>query len=241
MGSSISGAGRIASIAMREPSRVAETPPTPIRGSAESKPATPARVAEPAPTPVRSETPREPERARPVTRVARRDSIRDDSVRAAKLALLDPTPAAELPPLRGSQSQAGEQFAGLWRTMSWDGAQSEAGQSLPHIDGLPVIRVQFQANEYGKRPLMVVAQQLASGQVIQTIEGSARDVSELLSRRSGTSADGSLSVSVSGAEPPADQAMAVQVGDRMLAITGALPSDSLRAMIRRMSAEMRSK
>ena len=27
--------------------------------------------------------------------------------------------------------------------------------------------------------------------------------------------------------------MAMQVGDRMLAITGALPSDSLRAMIRR--------
>ncbi len=30
-------------------------------------------------------------------------------------------------------------------------------------------------------------------------------------------------------------------GDRMLAITGALPSDSLRAMIRRLNAELRSK
>jgi hypothetical protein len=48
-------------------------------------------------------------------------------------------------------------------------------------------------------------------------------------------------VSISGAEPAADQAMAMQVGDRMLAITGVLPSDSLRAMIRRISAEMRSK
>jgi hypothetical protein len=35
--------------------------------------------------------------------------------------------------------------------------------------------------------------------------------------------------------------MAIQVGDRMLAITGNLPSDSLRAMIRRLNAEMRSK
>ena len=35
--------------------------------------------------------------------------------------------------------------------------------------------------------------------------------------------------------------MAMQVGDRMLAITGDLPADSLRAMIRRLNAEMRSK
>jgi hypothetical protein len=48
-------------------------------------------------------------------------------------------------------------------------------------------------------------------------------------------------VSVSDAEPAADQAMAMQMGDRMIAITGALPSDSLRAMIRRINAEMRSK
>jgi hypothetical protein len=125
--------------------------------------------------------------------------------------------------------------------MSWAGAQSEAGQTLPHIDGLPVLRVQVQANDHGKRPLMVVAQQLASGQVIQTIEGPASDVSQLLSRRTATSPDGRLSVTVSGAEPPVDQAMAMQVGDRMLAITGDLPSDSLRAMIRRINAEMRSK
>ena len=49
--------------------------------------------------------------------------------------------------------------------------------ALPHIDGLPVLRVQVQATDQGKRPLMVVAQQLASGQVIQTIEGPAADVS----------------------------------------------------------------
>jgi hypothetical protein len=35
--------------------------------------------------------------------------------------------------------------------------------------------------------------------------------------------------------------MAMQRGDRMLAITGALPSDSLLAMIRRLNAEMRSR
>jgi hypothetical protein len=210
--------------------------------SAERKPPAPESTPGPAPvtaatpTPVRSDIRRERERARTAAAQAR-----EDSIRAAKLAILDPAPALELSPLDGTQPSAGEQFAGLWRTMSWDGAQSEAGQSLPHIDGLPVLRVQVQANDHGKRPLMVVAQQLASGQVIQTIEGPARDVSELLSRRTTTSPDGRLSVTVSGAEPPVDQAMAMQVGDRMLAITGDLPSDSLRAMIRRINAEMRSK
>jgi hypothetical protein len=203
-------------------------------------PAAPAPAAA-TPTRVRSEARREPARARTVARVAREDSIREDSIRTAKLAVLDPAPALELTPLDDRRPGRGEQFDGLWRTMSWDGAQSEAGQSLPHIDGLPVLRVQVQANDQGKRPLMVVAQQLASGEVIQTIEGPARDVSELLSRRTATSADGALSVSISDAPPAADQAMAMQLGDRMLAITGALPSDSLRAMIRRINAEMRSK
>ena len=155
--------------------------------------------------------------------------------------MLDPAPAAELPPLQVAQPEGGRQFGGIWRTMSWAGAQSAAGQSLPHIDGLPVLRVQVQANDRSKRPLMVVAQQLASGQVIQMIEGPASDVSQLLSRRTSTASSGGLSVTVTGAEPPADEAMAMQVGDRMLAITGALPSDSLRAMIRRINAEMRSK
>ena len=125
-------------------------------------------------------------------RGAGEDSIREDSIRAAKLAVLDPAPALELAPLDDRRPDAGEQFDGMWRTMSWDGAQSEAGQSLPHIDGLPVLRVQVQANDQGKRPLMVVAQQLSSGQVIQTIEGPASDVSQLLSRRTATSPDGGV-------------------------------------------------
>ena len=35
----------------------------------------------------------------------------------------------------------------MWRTMSWDGAQAEAGKPLPHIDGLPVVQVQVQKAE----------------------------------------------------------------------------------------------
>ena len=108
------------------------------------------------------------------------DSAREDSIRAAKLAVLDPAPVLELTPLEERGSDQGEQLEGMWRTMSWDGAQDETGRSVPHIDGLPVLRVQVQATDQSKRPLMVVAQQLSDGQVIQTIEGPAADVSQLL-------------------------------------------------------------
>jgi putative zinc finger protein len=139
------------------------------------------------------------------------------------------------------------EFDGVWRTMSWDGAQAEAGDKLvPHIDGLPVLQVQVQSNEQGKQPLMVVAQQLSSGEMIRTIEGPAGDVSHLLAQRTMTDpkpAPTSLDSGSSSrqASDHTDQTMAMQRGDRMLAITGALPSDSLLAMIRRLNAEMRSK
>jgi hypothetical protein len=162
--------------------------------------------------------------------------------REAVLSVLDPVPAVELSKLE-SPRISGEEFGGMWRTMSWDGAEAEAGKPLPHIDGLPVVQVQIQ-NLEGARPVTVVAQQLASGQVIRTIEGSATDVSQLLARRQ-MSDDDSVQLrgnAVRGANAiDPDHAMAMQLGDRMLAITGDLPSDSLRAMIRRMNAEMRSK
>ena len=164
------------------------------------------------------------------------------------LAVLNPVPAVELTKLEPSRAP-GEEFGGMWRTMSWAGAQEEAGKPLPHIDGLPVVRVQVQQAE-GASPLTVVAQQLQSGQVIQTIEGSASDVSQLLARRQLADADSAplrgasgLGVTVINADRSMamEHSMAMQLGDRMLAITGDLPSDSLRAMIRRMNAEMRSK
>jgi hypothetical protein len=133
----------------------------------------------------------------------------------------------------------------MWRTMSWDGAQAEAGDMLPHIDGLPVVQVQLQLlpSEKGKQPLMVVAQQLTSGEVIRTIEGPTNDVSHLLAQQTRNDSDPTFTRTDSngprGAGP--DRTMAMQRGDRMLVITGALPSDSLLAMIRRLNAEMRSK
>ncbi len=134
----------------------------------------------------------------------------------------------------------------MWRTMSWVGAQEEAGDKLPHIDGLPVVQVQVQAGQQGRQPLMVVAQQLSSGEVIRTIEGTAVDVSHLLAQRTMTDLDPTISA-IDSSRPGTkgyrgtDGTMAMQRGDRMIAITGALPPDSLLAMIRRLNAGMRSK
>lgn len=236
--SSVVGPGRTASVAERQALPVRQ-PATALAAADTIAPeSTSAAPAAPAPAPVRVESRRASPRVEPAVRKAREDSIRQ-----AKLAVLDPAPVLELEPLDQRDRQGAGGFDGMWRTMSWDGAQTETGRSVPHIDGLPVLRVQVQANDQGKRPLMVVAQQLTSGEVIQTIEGPAADVSELLSRRTAvaTSVDKGLSVSVTEATPSPDQTMAMQLGDRMLAITGALPSDSLRAMIRRINAEMRSK
>ena len=53
----------------------------------------------------------------------------------------------------------------------------ERGESVPRIEGLPVMEVQLAGSRGDdSRPLMVVAQQLESGQVIRTIEGPATDV-----------------------------------------------------------------
>jgi hypothetical protein len=169
------------------------------------------------------------------------DSSAAASRTAAALSVLDPKPALELTRLE-RPDRRGLELNGMWRTMSWDGAKAEAGERVPHIDGLPVMQVQIQNGERDSRPVMVVAQQLSSGQVIRTIEGPASDVSQMLSRRAMADVDTVLLPGDSAAlGAAASHAMAMQLGDRMLAITGDLPSDSLRAMIRRLNAEMRSK
>jgi hypothetical protein len=160
-----------------------------------------------------------------------------------------PPPSLELTSIDLPRSDVGFELDGMWRTMSWAGAQAEAGDKLPHIDGLPVVQVQVQSSDQGKQPLMVVAQQLASGEVIRTIEGPTSDVSHLLARRTMTDPVPMTDQQDSASAPSVqtdqtdhtDRTMAMQRGDRMLVITGALPSDSLLAMIRRLNAEMRSK
>ena len=204
------------------------------RSAASAPPATPVRP--------RTSRPNGPQAAaKAAAAAASADSAAAASRTAAALSVLDPKPALELTQLE-QPDRRGLELNGMWRTMSWDGAKAEAGERVPHIDGLPVMQVQIQNGERDSRPVMVVAQQLSSGQVIRTIEGPVSDVSQMLSRRAMADVDTVLLMGDSAALGSDDNhAMAIQVGDRMLAITGNLPSDSLRAMIRRLNAEMRSK
>ena len=100
-----------------------------------------------------------------------------------------PAPTLELTSVHIPRSDPELELDGMWRTLSWDGAQAEAGDQVPHIDGLPVVQVQLQTVEQGKQPLMVVAQQLSSGEVIRTIEGPMGDVSHLLAGRTSSNPD----------------------------------------------------
>jgi hypothetical protein len=127
------------------------------------------------------------------------------------------------------------ELGGVWRNLSWDGAKEQAGNTPARIDGLPVTEVQTQAGDSGRRPLMVVAQQLASGEVIRTIEGPVSDVSALLGTRPGEEYEPATPAGRSGL----GSALAFRHGDRMFAVTGSLPSDSLRAMMRRLNLMMR--
>jgi Putative zinc-finger len=184
-----------------------------------------------------------PLRSLPVTRrVSQRRPTPTVSTPSVKLTPVDAPPSLQLSSVDIPHPEP--ELNGMWRTMSWDRAQAEAGDKLPHIDGLPVVQVQLQLlpTDPGKQPLMVVAQQLSSGEVIRTIEGPTNDVSHLLAQRTVSDQDPtSTRIDSNGVTGGTDRTMAMQRGDRMLVITGALPSDSLLAMIRRLNAEMRSK
>jgi hypothetical protein len=216
--------------------------PQPITSSAQTSPPTP-----PVLIPVAKATsePSSPVKPRPASRRPARRAVQPAEVDspATPPAPVMPPPALELSSVDIPDPGFELELGGMWRTLSWDGARAEAGDKLPHIGGLPVVQVQLQASEQGKQPLMVVAQQLASGEVIRTIEGPTSDVSQLLSRRTMTDPPtaGDSTRSRRGPPGPSGGTMAMQRGDRLLVITGALPQDSLLAMIRRMNAEMRSK
>jgi hypothetical protein len=131
----------------------------------------------------------------------------------------------------------GMALEGLWRTLSWENAQEEAGGSPAHVDGLPVVHVQIQHAASGK-PLMVVAQQLGSGDVIRTIEGPAADVSSLLrGSRPGSSPWPTVEPGDDGAVTGSDGSIVTMQGDRILAISApGMSSDSLAAIARRVNA-----
>jgi len=122
-----------------------------------------------------------------------------------------------------SQSEDGLLADGLWRSVSWDGAQSESDGWIPRVEGLPVVEVRMQSDDEGSgSPLTVVAQRLSGGEMIRTVEGPIAKVSDLLSHQPGQNVTASVEVS----DPPG-----TQKDERMLAIYGSVPVDSLRAFL----------
>jgi anti-sigma factor RsiW len=165
-----------------------------------------------------------------------------DRAIAAGDTLADPSPTEPV----GTRLSTGRlptsdfEFAGegMWRTLSWDNAKRERGESVPRIRGLPVVEVQIgmSRGDSSGGPTMIVAQQLSSGQLIRTIEGPATDVTRLLASQHAESRSPWPTVQDSLAA--SDGTMSMLRGDRMLAIQASpsVPADSLRAMIRRLNA-----
>lgn len=112
----------------------------------------------------------------------------------------------------------------MWRIVSVAAAEEESGAPLPSVPGLQVVQVKVQ----GLRPnekIVAVDQQLATGEVIRTIEGPAAQMTDLLAHdgRDRTTA----------ASRAFDALMTLRFGDRIVAIRG--PADSLRALMNRLA------
>lgn len=177
-----------------------------------------------------------------VTAPAARFQIPDQFPAADQLG--DAIPSEPAGTMLSSGRLPSENFSGstgaLFRTVSWDRARFERGESVPRIEGLPVMEVQLAGSRGDdSRPLMVVAQQLESGQVIRTIEGPATDVNELLASQRSDASSPWPTMDEGDGIAGGNGTMAVRRGDRILAITAPLSSDSLRAMIRRLNATER--
>lgn len=147
-----------------------------------------------------------------------------------------PAPSgAELSLSGDADGQGAPVFDGVWRTVSWDRASEADGAWVPRVEGVPVVQVKVRQTPHGGRPLTVVTQRLASGEVISTVEGPAAEVASLLSRQPGQSATAELQDLPLAAGTPGESSNSpgtTQPGaPRTLAIMGKLPTDSLKAFM----------
>ncbi|MEO8452851.1 MAG: hypothetical protein ABI647_23890 [Gemmatimonadota bacterium] len=123
---------------------------------------------------------------------------------------------------------------GLWQSVDLEEARSALGASVPRIDGLPILDIQLQRGGKGERPLVVVEQQHPSGGVVRTIEGPYLRVADLLERQ--IARDPSHTAASQPARTPPDYVEdpngTSRRANRVLAVTGHLPADSLNALAR---------
>jgi len=142
----------------------------------------------------------------------------------------DPSPASPEvvvsalgPTLSTSEAEA----TGLWRTVPLRALEAEADREPPRVGGLPVVQVQVQ-HLGPDADITAVDQQLASGEIIRTMEGPVAELAGIISRQSFPSPD---SVPVAFAHPHTDATLTVRQGGRMLAVTG--PAEMLSSLMTR--------
>jgi hypothetical protein len=127
---------------------------------------------------------------------------------------------------------------GVWRSLSWDGAREHSVDDwIPRVSGLPVVDVQVRESvEEDSKPLMVVSQRLSSGEVIRTLSGPADEITDLLARQSGQSITATLQILDNEDSLAVGDSLMRQAtrDDRVLAIQGSIPVDSLRTLLLRL-------
>jgi len=148
-----------------------------------------------------------------------------------------PRPATSTLASLGSTSAASEPvLTGVWRTVSWTNNQAEFEEWAPRVEGVPVVQVKRRQGPQGGRPITLVTQLLANGEMISTVEGPATEVAALLSQQPGQSASAELQ-DMALSSPPETAAATHQASPgsapRTLAIFGSAPSDSLKAFMLR--------
>jgi hypothetical protein len=138
----------------------------------------------------------------------------------------------------GTSASAGEPvLSGVWRTVPLNTPQADQGDWVPRVDGMPVVQVKVRQAPQGGRPITLVTQRLANGEMISTVEGPAPEVAALLSEQPGSSASADIQDmqapmrSVDSTEGrPAGRAAPPP---RTLAIFGSASADSLKALMLR--------
>lgn len=123
---------------------------------------------------------------------------------------------------------------GVWRTVSWSEAAALTGDAVPRIPGLPVTEIQLQRVGPDERPLVMVAQQDPTGQIIRTIEGPVERVAELLSAEIARS-QGAVRTSEPARSAP--DYVGASTGTprrsiRVMTVAGRLEADSLNHLAR---------
>lgn len=129
------------------------------------------------------------------------------------------------------QSEQITPFNRIWRQVEWEDALQIAGSTMPYIEGMPVIGVLLQPGARGERPTVIVAQQDASGEVIQSIEGPSDKVNQLLARQVTPDVNRSA-LTRTLPDYVEELGGGVRRTLRMLTVTGRLSVDSLNALTR---------